>query len=155
MLLKRRTEARISAHRRHSHLHSTIMATLALIHAPFLMANISNILYTAPTAASILSSSPLSSNLTMPPLGPSLQPPRKSAPIHMAGTEVLPMIPAISARSALPSSTSSISMTVYLAFFASRIAFALTQKGHRTNDKNRTGSLLIKPFNLALVASTS
>jgi len=61
---------------------------------------------------SISSSFPLSANFTIPPMGPSLHPPMKVPSIKIAGTDVRPNKLAISARSALPSSTSFNSTTV-------------------------------------------
>lgn len=48
---------------------------------------------------------------------------------QIAGTEVLPSIWPISARTALPSDSLSSSMTVYLAPFSSRITFAVDGSG--------------------------
>lgn len=56
--------------------------------------------------------SPLSFSLTIPPIGPSLQPPTNLPPIQIAGTEVRPTKEAISARIALPSGSVSSSTTI-------------------------------------------
>jgi hypothetical protein len=61
--------------------------------------------YRAPTPARSPFNSPESLRETMPPIGPSLQPPTKFPPIQMAGTEVRPTTFAISARIAFPSSS--------------------------------------------------
>lgn len=86
--------------------------------------------YTAPTLLNNESSSPLSSSFTIPPIGPSLQPPTNSPPIQIAGTLVRPSKSPISARIAFPSTSKSSSTTSYSTFLPSRTSFALMQKGH-------------------------
>jgi len=54
--------------------------------------------YNALAAFSMPTSSPLSLNFTIPPIGPSLQPPMNFPSIQIAGTDVRPMMSAISAR---------------------------------------------------------
>lgn len=111
--------------------------------------------YTAPTPLSIFCSSPDSYSFTTPPVGPSLHPPTNAPPIQTAGTDVLPTRLAISARSALPSSTWSSSTTLYLVPSESNIPFALIQNGHFTNDNIRTEFSSIKVLSFALMAASS
>mmetsp|Transcript_26738 Transcript_26738/g.56065 ORF Transcript_26738/g.56065 Transcript_26738/m.56065 type:complete len:94 (-) Transcript_26738:497-778(-) len=68
--------------------------------------------YKTPTFFNMPSNFPLSSNFTIPPKGPSLQPPTNSPPIQIAGTEVRPNISPISARIAFPSPSTSSSTTL-------------------------------------------
>jgi hypothetical protein len=80
---------------------------------------------------------PDSLRLTIPPMGPSLQPPINSLPIQMAGTDVRPINSASSARIAFPSMSVSSSTTVYLAPISSKTPLALMQKGQLCNGKCR------------------
>lgn len=111
--------------------------------------------YNAPTDSSMPLSLFDSFRLLMPPMGPSLHPPTKSPPIQIAGTEVLPMISAISALMAFPSSSRSSSTTVYLAPFSSKTALAFTQKGQVVKLNISTGVSFTKLLILVWIAAAS
>ena len=74
--------------------------------------------------------------------------------IQIDGTLVRPVRAPSSARRPGPSSRSVSSIALYGTFFASRLCFALMQKGHFVNDSMTTG-FAMSSSSLAFVAWTS